>query len=173
MAMAPKQRRIVLVVLLGATLSATAWVNFAQDNADVSETQAQARRTVEHQSTTKKAPPKIEALALEPLQRPVLENTKKSLFDSKSWYVPPPPPKALPPSTFTPTAPPLPFNYMGKMLEDGRTTVFLTRQDRNFVVNAGDTIESTYRVDEISTHFMTLTYLPLNIKQTLQIGETN
>lgn len=170
MAMTPKQRRIVLVVLLGATLSATAWVNFAQDNADVGETQPQARRTVEHQSTTKKTPPKIEAITLEPLQRPVLEGTKKGLFDSKSWYVPPPPPKALPPP---PTAPPLPFSYMGKMLEDGRTTVFLTRQNRNFVVSAGDTIESTYRVDEINARFMTLTYLPLNIKQTLQIGETN
>jgi len=171
MAMAPKQRRIVLVVLLGATLSATAWVNFAQDNAGVSETQPQARRTVDKPSATRKTPPKVEALTLEPLQRPVLENTKKSLFDSKSWYVPPPPPKALPPPP--PMAPPLPFSYMGKMLEEGRTTVFLTQQNRNFVVKAGDTIESAYRVDEINARFMTLTYLPLNIKQTLQIGETN
>jgi len=171
MAMAPKQRRIVLVLLLGATLSATAWVNLAEDRTDVSETQPRVARTVDYPSATRKAPPKVEALVLEPLQRPVLEGTKKGLFDSKSWYVPPPPPKALPPPP--PTAPPLPFSYMGKMLEDGRTTIFLTRQNRNFVVSAGDTIESTYRVDEINARFMTLTYLPLNIKQTLQIGETN
>jgi len=171
MAMAPKQRRIVLVALLGATLSATAWVNFAQDNASVSEAQPQARHTVNDRSTARKALPKTESLTLEPLQRPVLEGTKQSLFGSKSWYVPPPPPKALPPPA--PTAPPLPFSYMGKMLEDGRTTVFLTRQNRNFVVTAGDTIESTYRVDDISAHFMTFVYLPLNIKQTLQIGEAN
>lgn len=171
MAMTPKQRHIVLIALLGATLSATAWVNLAEDRTEVDETQPHAKRTVEYPAAAKKATSKTEALALEPLKRPVLESSKKGLFDSKSWYVPPPPPKALPPPP--PMAPPLPFSYMGKMLEDGRTTVFLTRQNRNFVVSAGDTIESTYRVDEIGAHSMTLTYLPLNIKQTLQIGEAN
>jgi hypothetical protein len=171
MAMTPKQRHIVLIVLLGATLAATVWVNLTEDHGDAEALQPRAKRTVEHSASTNQSPSKNEALALEPIKRPVLESTKKRLFDSKSWYVPPPPPKALPPPP--PSAPPLPFSYMGKMLEDGRTTIFLTRQNRNFVVTAGDTIESTYRVDEIGAHSMTLTYLPLNIKQTLQIGEAN
>jgi hypothetical protein len=90
------------------------------------------------------------------------------LFAPKSWYVPPPPPKAVPPPP--PSAPPLPFTYMGKLIEDGQMTVFLTKQDRNYVVKVGDTIDGTYKVEEVSARMMTLTYLPLKIKQTLMIG---
>jgi hypothetical protein len=167
--MTPKQRRIVLALLLAATLSATVWVNLAEDNATVSEVQPRTDHKARNQAGAGKQAPRIETLKLAPLQRPALETSRNSLFGSKSWYVAPPPPKPVPPPP--PSAPPLPFSYMGKLIEEERTTVFLSRQDRNFVVHAGDTIESTYRVDEINAGFMTLTYLPLDTKQILQIGE--
>jgi hypothetical protein len=73
-----------------------------------------------------------------------------------------------------PTAPPLPFVYVGKMIEQGKTpTVFLERQARIYVVHEGDAIDSNYRVDAINVPLMTLTYIPLDIKQTVQIGEAN
>jgi len=169
--MTPKQRHIVLAVLLAATLSATAWVNLAEDNATASESTAQPLQRVESREPTEKTPPRINALKLDPLQRPALETAKTGLFGSKSWYVAPPAPKPLPPPP--PSAPALPFSYMGKLIEEGQTTVFLSRQGRNFVVHAGDTIESTYRVDEINASFMTMTYLPLDKKQILPIGEKN
>ena len=169
--MTKQRRRIVLAVLLAATLSAAAWVNMAEENAAVSESRPPREHRAANGGSAEKISPRIEALDLSPLQRPALETAKTGLFGSKSWYGAPPPPKPLPPPP--PSAPPLPFSYMGKLIDEGRITVFLSRQDRNFLVQAGDTIESTYRVDEINAGVMTVTYLPLDQKQTLPIGEKN
>jgi hypothetical protein len=59
---------------------------------------------------------------------------------------------------------------MGKLIDDGKTIVFLAKGDRNYVVHMGDTIDATYRVDEIGEQSMTLTYLPLESKQSLAVG---
>jgi hypothetical protein len=92
-------------------------------------------------------------------------------FESKSWYVPPPPPppvKALPPPP--PTAPPLPFTYLGRYDDSVKPVIFLVRGDRILLVSAGDVIEGTYRVEGIAGSALGLTYLPLNIRQTLDVG---
>ena len=86
-------------------------------------------------------------------------------FRSKSWYVAPPPPPAP-----KPTAPPLPFRFVGRVVEDGETRVFLAQQNRYLIVRAGDVINATYGVeaiDERSVHFI---YLPLKEAQTLAMG---
>lgn len=72
-----------------------------------------------------------------------------------------------------PAAPPLPFTYLGKLVEEGVLTVFLTRQDRNYVIKAGDVIDGTYRVDTINPSTLTLTYLPLDIKQSMSLGDSH
>jgi hypothetical protein len=94
-----------------------------------------------------------------------------NLFASKSWYVPPPPPpppKPVPPPP--PTAPPLPFTYLGQYQDTGKPLIFLVRADRVLTVTTGDVIEGTYRVDGIAGRTLNMTYLPLNIRQTLDIG---
>lgn len=97
-------------------------------------------------------------------------------FESKSWYVPPPPPPpslAPPPMPLpppAPTAPPLPFTYLGKYQDSAVPVIFLVRGDRILTVRTGDVIEGTYRVDGIVGATLGLTYLPLNIKQKIDIG---
>jgi hypothetical protein len=59
---------------------------------------------------------------------------------------------------------------MGKLIDDGKTIVFLARGDQSYVVHVRDTIDGTYRVDEIGEHSMTLTYLPLGSRQALTVG---
>jgi hypothetical protein len=96
-------------------------------------------------------------------------------FRSLSWQsmaqeearksAPPPPP---PP---TPQAPPLPFKYMGKLVEDGKLTVFLIQGDKNVIAREGDTLDGTYRIDAVTEHSMTMTYLPLKQKQQLALGD--
>ena len=169
MSIGRKQRWIVLVILLGLTLSAAAWVSQEDEAAEP----AHVARPVPAQSVALQARDKIETeaatdLKLNKLHREAKDEVAADLFEAKSWYVPPPPPKPLPPPP--PSAPPLPFVYMGKLIEDGRMTVYLTRQERNYVVKAGDTIDGMYRVEEVTPRMMTLVYLPLNIKQTLMIG---
>lgn len=67
-----------------------------------------------------------------------------------------------------PAAPPLPFRYLGKMLEDGRLAVFLARGDESLSVKAGQRI-GEYRVDKVTETEVVFTYLPLKTKQSLPL----
>jgi hypothetical protein len=94
-------------------------------------------------------------------------------FAHQDWTPPPPPPPppqpAPPPPP--PTAPPLPFTFIGKSVADGAWEVYLARGDRTYVVREkGFVIDGTYRVDAIAPPVLTLTYLPLNQVQQLNIG---
>ncbi len=68
-----------------------------------------------------------------------------------------------------PTAPPLPFKYAGKAISDNETWVFLSRSGENHIAKIGGKVTDQYRLDAINDTAITLTYLPLNIKQTLTI----
>lgn len=113
-------------------------------------------------------------LDLTRLRRKAPADEPGDAFAAKSWYVPPPPPppaaapKSLAPPP--PQAPPLPFTYLGRFQDAAAPVIFLVRSDRVLTVHAGDVIEGTYRVDGIVGSTLALTYLPLNIKQTLDIG---
>lgn len=87
-------------------------------------------------------------------------------FRSKSWYVAPPPPP--PPK---PSAPPLPFQYLGKLNEAGEIRVFLNHQGKHLIVRTGDVLNGTYSVEEIAGSRMSFLYLPLKETQVLAIGE--
>lgn len=97
------------------------------------------------------------------------------LFTQLNWQPPPPPPPpppapAPPPKPPEPKAPPLPFSFIG-MLERGATKpeAFLAKADALLVVSVGDVLDNnTYRIDSLSANEVVLTYLPLNIQQTLQ-----
>lgn len=93
-----------------------------------------------------------------------------NVFNATSWYVPPPPPPPLPPPP--PTAPPLPFSYFGQYKDEGSTAmvIFLSNADRVYTVSEGDVIDGTYSVGPIASGQLELTYLPLNIKQSLNTG---
>ncbi|MCC2956584.1 hypothetical protein LK542_13270, partial [Massilia sp. IC2-477] len=69
-----------------------------------------------------------------------------------------------------PTAPPLPFTFIGKSLQDGAWEIYLARGDRTYLVRENTVIDGTYRVDAVRPPVLTLTYLPLNQVQQLNIG---
>jgi len=107
---------------------------------------------------------------------------KNDAFGSKNWKPAPPPKKVVkakpvaqpvaapPPPPPAPTAPALPFTYLGRMVDAGVTTVFLAQQHVSLAVKTGDTINNVYRVDQITDTTVSLTYLPLNAKQQLNLG---
>lgn len=99
-------------------------------------------------------------------------NQAAPLFASQSW-TPPPPPPPPPAKAVAPTAPPLPFTYLGKKNEDSNWEVYLARGEQTFIVKAQSTIEGAYRIDAITPPTMSVTYLPLNQKQNLNIGGTD
>ncbi|PHV11007.1 hypothetical protein CSQ89_13170 [Chitinimonas sp. BJB300] len=70
-----------------------------------------------------------------------------------------------------PVAPSLPFQFIGKQFDGHTWEVYLENADQTLVVHHGDTLLGAYRVDEIKPPLLTLTFLPLETKQTLAIGQ--
>ena len=58
---------------------------------------------------------------------------------------------------------------MGKLVDATATTVFLARQDRNYIVRAGDTIDGMYRVETVGDDALEFLFLPLKAKLTLPL----
>jgi hypothetical protein len=74
-------------------------------------------------------------------------------------------------SPAAPQPPPLPFIYLGRLGEAGRYKVFIAAYGKNHAVSAGDLVIQHYRIERIDPPTMTVTYLPMNLTQTLPIGE--
>lgn len=114
---------------------------------------------------------------LAPSRQQVVPASGGDAFAPVSWVPPPPkappPAPALPEPVAAPTAPPLPFTFVG-LLEQGlgiaQPKAFLARGETLLVVSAGDTVETNYSVDAITAQQITLTYLPLKTRQTLAVA---
>jgi hypothetical protein len=96
------------------------------------------------------------------------EGAQGALFGRHDWTPPPPPPKPAPPPP--PSAPPLPFTVIGKSLEDGKWEVYLASGERTHIAHEGAVLDGAWRIERIAPPLMTLTYLPLNQVQQLNIG---
>ena len=69
--------------------------------------------------------------------------------------------------------PPLPFQFLGRFVDEGKAAYFLQAGERNVVARPGDTLEERYRFDGVVQGSLQFTYLPLNLKQTLAVGDLN
>jgi hypothetical protein len=168
MALTIKQRRLLLGVALALTVAAVAATE-GKDESDSAVVQPDQVKTRHLQQKGRTESELASNVSLARLNRQLLPEEVKDMFAGKSWYVAPPPPKPAPPS-----APPLPFVYMGKLAEEGeKVVILLTKENRSYEVREGDVLDNIYRVDEVRAPVMILTYLPLNIKQTIQIGASN
>jgi len=175
--MKPKQRWLILGSLLLATLAAG---YFAEDEAVVekgkrksgasSKAAAIAGAGENHRASRSDRPAEV---AVAPLNFPepavVAEEAEEGAtidpFRSKTWFIPPPPPPPV-----KPTAPPLPFLFLGKLIEDGETRVFLNHQGKHLIARVGDVINGTYTVESIAGGRMSFLYMPLKESQVLAIG---
>lgn len=165
-----KPGSILLGLTLSGTLAATALTGM-QENIPVSSSPAVAQP----QQTL--APIANEQPELVSADRMQLDTLDRNPFDAKTWYVPPPPPPpvvaAQPVEPPKPTAPPLPFTYVGQMEEEsGHAVIYLAQGSRPLAIRAGDNIDGTYRLDSIDDIAIQFTYLPLDIKQSLSIART-
>lgn len=128
------------------------------------------------------AAPANRALAIEP-RRALEDDEAATLFAKQSWQ--PETPKkimldqqaaqaALPAARVDANAPPpLPFQFLGRFVDEGKAAYFLQAGERNVVVRPGDTLEERYRFDGVVQGALQFTYLPLNLKQTLAVGDLN
>jgi hypothetical protein len=68
-----------------------------------------------------------------------------------------------------PAIPPLPFRYIGKLIEDGRLEVILLRGADHITVAEAGPLDAEYRVDEVNEKRIAFTYLPLNASHVLEL----
>lgn len=99
----------------------------------------------------------------------------RDLFASRSWYVAPAPVAApvVRPQVAAPVqmaAPPMPYRFIGRMVDDGQLKVFLLRDDTLYVVSPGDVIDGLYRVEGLVGDQLQLLYLPMDLSQSLTVG---
>ncbi|WP_131038198.1 hypothetical protein [Pseudomonas jilinensis] len=99
----------------------------------------------------------------------------RDLFASRSWYVAPAPvaAPAVRPQVAAPVqmaAPPMPYRFIGRMVDDGQLKVFLLRDDTLYVVSPGDVIDGLYRVEGLVGDQLQLLYLPMDLSQSLTVG---
>lgn len=67
-----------------------------------------------------------------------------------------------------PVAPPLPFQYFGRLTENGKTEVFVMRGEELIAVAAGQQI-GDYKVEQVADTSISFTYLPMKMRQTLDL----
>ena len=95
-----------------------------------------------------------------------------ALFAQHSWYVmPPAPPPAAPPPPPEPTAPPLPYTFIGSFAPEGNPPVFfLSSGDRVIDAHVGDQLDGVYQLESAAGSQLVFVYLPLKIRQILAAG---
>lgn len=115
-------------------------------------------------------------LDLDLLERPPRDADKVAASAdpfARHSFAPPEQPQAAAPAA--PQVPELPFKYLGKVVEEGKLSVFLARGDDSFSLQAGrkHKLDAQYRVDKVTESAVTFTYLPMNARQTLDIPAVN
>ncbi|AXL49065.1 hypothetical protein DSC91_000728 [Paraburkholderia caffeinilytica] len=116
------------------------------------------------------ATPRAKLIAL---RAPLSVDSANNPFAASSWLPPPPPvevpvvPEVRAPA---PTAPPVPFTYLGELdAKAAKPQVFLSNGDRLLIVSPGEVVDNQYRVESVSESDVVLTYLPLNQTQAISI----
>jgi len=169
MAIPAKQRWILYAVALALTLTAVRWAG-GQDRAESKAATPAPRVERPVRDAEPARADAVPEVRLDLLGKRVAAAPAGDPFQAQSWE--PPEQKVRRAAPPPPQAPPIPFAYMGKLVDDGTTTVFLARADRNYVVRAGDTIDGTYRIEKIGDEAVELVYLPLKARQTLPFTAT-
>lgn len=76
------------------------------------------------------------------------------------------------PVLLAPSAPAMPFQFIGRLDDRRDRQVFLQDGEKIYVVRQGDVIDDTWRIEGISEQELSLVYLPLHLSQTLSVGST-
>jgi hypothetical protein len=167
----PRKREWVLLALVAVAI----FLAVAAPDEDADSGVAVAQAAPARKAQASRVPDDFDLDFARP-RREVPAEEPANAFESKSWYVPPPSPppppvvqiKPAPPPP--PAAPPLPFTFLGLYQDAAKPVIFLVRGDRVLMVSAGEVIEGTYRVEGIVGTTLAITYLPLNIRQSLAVG---
>ncbi len=170
--MRSRYRKIILFSILGGVVALVFLDPMSEKNVSSPSSPVSSRphglNEVTGRQESAKGESKTRGLALP--ERPALSEARSDLFGSQSWQ-PPPPPKIIA-APVAPTAPPLPYRFAGKLLQEGRLQVFLAKGDAAIPIKQGEILDGTYRVESIGEDKITLTYLPLGHKESISVSSS-
>ena len=156
--MTPSRRWTILGAILLATLLAAYFVD------DEAPAETEATVTKRHARVTA-APVTVEQAREEtPVSSSEEDRPYIDPFRAKRWFVPPPP------IVSKPVAPPLPFRYVGQLVEAGERKIFVESGGRQLIFKAGDVLDGRYQVLEADASRVVFLYLPMNERQEMPVG---
>ncbi|WP_457428202.1 hypothetical protein [Roseateles sp. P5_E7] len=158
----PTPRQLALFAALGLSLATTAWVS--QDDAPEPVAAAPRRTTGASAAPTDWPGPAASAHTEWPATdaqarnawgeaAPVAAATAAPATEPAEEQAPPPP-----------TAPPFPYQLVGR-LSDGASRAVLNNAQRSAVVGVGEVVDGQWRVEAIDASGLRVTYLPLGLVQ--------
>lgn len=150
----PKRAALVVVALVAAAGVVTGREKPALERIETKASRAEISPVVE--------------IDLEKLHRAESTLPQNDPFARRD-FVSPKPALAAPQAAPAPSAPPLPFKYFGKVIDQGKLEVFVMRGDELISIAAGKNIDAEYRVERITDTSIRFTYLPLKAKQSLEL----
>ncbi|QXI40709.1 hypothetical protein [Pseudomonas xantholysinigenes] len=123
-----------------------------------------------------KPAPTVTESPTQPVAATRQEQASRDLFPAQQWTQPQAlatvteQPVVATPVVAAPTAPALPFQFIGRIGDRDDLQIFLQSGEKLYVVRQGDVIDDTYRLDRVSATELSLVYLPLHQPQTLSVG---
>lgn len=169
-------RQQLLGGALATTLAATAWVaTRPQDEAEPVATVVRRPVSMGAPASAPGAASAVMPSLASSAGRPAWSEPAPGQFSAWMPPPPPPPPPAAaptpPPPPPPPMAPPLAYQMIGRLVEgEGAKAVevaLLNGPNRSVSVRAGDTLDGQWRVDQVSSSGVRLTWLPAQLPQTL------
>ena len=84
---------------------------------------------------------------------------------------------ARPQDRSEPSAPPLPFSYLGSVIENGEKKIFLNMGEQMLIVKVGELIDDRYKliaIEKIGNRSrLKFSYLPMKLTQTMVVNNAN
>lgn len=100
------------------------------------------------------------------LQRPGTDRAVADLFAP----TPAPAPASEGQGAPRPSAPPLPFQFVARIIDGGNTSVYVMLGEDHYTARPGLVIDRNYRVEKVTDTAVTFTYLPLGTRQVLSLN---
>ena len=177
------RRMLILSAGLAVTVVSTAWVSGREKDLSVDLLPSVSKRVSLHDVNTRETP--LLLVKLPDLPKQAHRHQIRDLFAVASTEAPtavprmplaPPlsPPPSVPtvePLPLQPTAPPVPYRYLGRIQDNnGPWRAFLLKGNEIKIAEVGDMLEDIYRIEKISDDKIDLMYLPMNMQTVLVMG---
>ena len=151
-------RRVVLMLVLGVSIGATAWLASSDDEADAVKAPARRAVAVAAGASTPRAWPA-------PLNTAGSHDTWAAATPQvrASWGLQPPAPAVAkvpePSAPVEPPAPPLSYQVVGRMDDSAKPRAIFSSALRTEVLGVGELLDRQWRIDSIEAQGVQLTWL--------------